>query len=67
MHHQTPESFDGWLGGPLGLEALGPAPESTLREWIVSSRVDRTGQGDDDQTIVELMAEVGYDEEVRPS
>ena len=48
-----PEAFDGWLDGSLGPEALKPAAESTLREWIVSSRVNRTGVGDDDPTIVE--------------
>ena len=55
----APESFDGWLDGSLGPEALGPAAESALREWIVSSRVNRTGHGDDDPTIVEPVAEVG--------
>ena len=55
----APESFDGWLDGSLGTEALQPAAESALREWIVSSRVNRTGHGDDDPTIVEPIAEVG--------
>ena len=47
------EDFDGWLDGSLGPEALKPAAEEALREWIVSSRVNRTGFGDDDPTIVE--------------
>ena len=47
------EDFDGWLDGTLGPEALKPAAESALREWVVSSRVNRTGFGDDDPTIVE--------------
>ena len=47
------EDLDGWLDGTLGPEALKPAAESALREWIVSSRVNRTGVGDDDPTIVE--------------
>ena len=55
----APESFDGWLDGSLGPEALRPAAESALREWIVSSRVNRTGYGDDDPTIVEPVAEIG--------
>ena len=55
----APESFDGWLDGSLGPEALQPAAESALREWIVSSRVNRTGHGDDDPTIVEPVANVG--------
>ena len=36
-----------------------PAAESALQEWIVSSRVNRTGHGDDDPTIVEPVAAVG--------
>ena len=55
----APESFDGWLDGSLGPEALRPAAESALREWIVSSRVNRTGHGDDDPMIVEPLAEAG--------
>ncbi len=53
------EDFDGWLNGTLGPEALKPAAEEALQEWIVSSRVNRTGHGDDYPTIVESMAEVG--------
>ena len=55
----APDSFDGWLDGSLGPEVLEPAAASALREWIVSSRVNRTGQGDDDPTIVEPVAEAG--------
>ena len=50
------EDFDGWLGGTLGPEALRPASESALREWPVSQRVNRTGFGDDDPTIIERVA-----------
>ncbi len=50
--------FDGWLDGTLGPEALKPAAEEALQEWIVSSRVNRTGHGDDDPTIVAPVAEV---------
>ena len=45
--------FDGWLNGSLGAEALKPAAENALREWVVSKRVNRTGVGDDDPTLVE--------------
>ena len=54
-----PEDFDGWLDGSFGPDALKPAAEEALREWIVSSRVNRTGHGDDDPTIVEPVSEVG--------
>ncbi len=44
---------DGWLSGELGEDALQPAPESALRECLVSKRVNRTGHGDDDPSIIE--------------
>jgi len=53
------DDIAGWLDGSLGGEALRPAAESTLREWIVSARVNKTGEGDDDPTIVEPLAKVG--------
>ena len=48
--------IDGWLNGMLGQESLKPAAASVLREWTVSKRVNRTGVGDDDPTIVEPVA-----------
>ena len=51
-------AFDGWLDGSLGPDALRPAAEGALREWIVSSRVNRTGVGGDDPTLAEPVAEV---------
>lgn len=48
--------FDGWLDGSLGLDTLHPAAESSLREWIVSRRVNRTGEGDDDPSLVDQAA-----------
>jgi putative SOS response-associated peptidase YedK len=45
--------FDSWLNGTLGADALKPAAESALREWPVSKRVNRSGEGDDDPTIVD--------------
>ena len=50
------EDFDAWLNGTLGADALKPAAESALREWPVSKRVNRTGVGDDDPTIIEENA-----------
>jgi putative SOS response-associated peptidase YedK len=49
------KDFDGWLDGSLGPEALKPAPEEALREWKVSPRLNRTGVGDDDPTIIEPL------------
>jgi putative SOS response-associated peptidase YedK len=47
-----PEDFEGWLNGTLGPKALRPAAESALREWVVSRRVNRAGEGDDDPAII---------------
>ena len=49
----TPDLFDTWLKGEAGPDVLRPAAESALREWVVSDRVNRTGQGDDDSRLVE--------------
>ena len=52
------KDFDGWLDGSLGTDALKCASESALREWLVSKRINRTGEGDDDPTVLEpLMPE----------
>jgi putative SOS response-associated peptidase YedK len=50
------EDFDAWLNGTLGADALKAAAESALREWPVSKRVNRSGVGDDDPTIIEENA-----------
>jgi putative SOS response-associated peptidase YedK len=50
------KDFDAWLDGTLGSNALRPATENALREWPVSKRMNRTGVGDDDPTIVEKDA-----------
>jgi putative SOS response-associated peptidase YedK len=51
------QDFDAWLDGSLGPEALKCAPESFLREWPVSPRLNRTGAGDDDPTMIEPIRE----------
>jgi len=45
--------IEGWLNGTLGADALRPAAEAALREWPVSKRLNRTGVGDDDPTMIE--------------
>jgi putative SOS response-associated peptidase YedK len=52
------KDFDAWLDGSLGSEALKCAPESALRGWPVSTRLNRTGVGDDDPTIIEPVQTV---------
>jgi putative SOS response-associated peptidase YedK len=49
------EDIDAWLKGTLGQEALKPALESALREWPVSRRLNKTGVGDDDATIIAAL------------
>ncbi len=51
--------FGAWLDGSAGPEVLQPAAESALREWTVDRRVNKTGEGDDDPTIVEPVAMAG--------
>ncbi len=48
-----PVDFDGWLDGSIGAEVLRPAPESMLREWLVSKCVNSSRGGVDDATLIE--------------
>ncbi len=47
------KDFDAWLDGPGGLEVLKPAPEDAAREWPVSKRVNKSGEGDDDPRLID--------------
>ena len=49
----TGSDIDACLKGSLGQDEFQPSFGSALREWPVSKRVNRTGVGDDDPTIVE--------------
>src|SRR5215813_525845 len=42
-----------WLSGKTGIELLKPAAEDRLRMWPVSRRVNKTGTGDDDPTLID--------------
>ena len=44
---------EAWLSGEVTPRMLRPAAESALREWIVSQRVNNTGFGDDDATLLD--------------
>jgi len=44
--------FAAWLGGTGGTELLQSAADDTLRMWPVSRRVNKTGSGDDDPTLI---------------
>ena len=52
------KDFEAWLAGDDATALFRPAREDSLREWIVSSRVNRSGVGDDDPTMVEPLAMV---------
>jgi putative SOS response-associated peptidase YedK len=46
-----------WLAGEVGTEVLRSAAQDRLRLWPVSRRVNKTGSGDDDPTLVDEVAE----------
>lgn len=46
-----------WLSGDAGIELLRPAAEDRLRMWSVSRRVNKTGTGDDDPSLLDEVAE----------
>jgi putative SOS response-associated peptidase YedK len=46
-------NIDAWMAGDNPVELLSPPPENALREWTVSPRVNRSGVGDADPTLIE--------------
>jgi putative SOS response-associated peptidase YedK len=46
--------FGLWLSGAAGAELLGPADR--VRMWPVPRRVNKTGSGDDDPTLIDEVA-----------
>jgi putative SOS response-associated peptidase YedK len=44
-----------WIAGENAATLLGPAPEEALQEWTVSTRVNRSGVGDGDPTLIEAL------------
>jgi putative SOS response-associated peptidase YedK len=51
-----PSDFAAWLGGIGGTELLRSAAGDKLRMWPVSRRVNKTGSGDDNPTLVDEVA-----------
>jgi len=45
-----------WLKGEAGTGLLKPAADDRLRMWPVSRRVNKTGSGDDDPTLIDEVA-----------
>jgi hypothetical protein len=61
IHDRTPVVLDKadigrWLNGEGGTELLKRAAEDRLRMWPVSRRVNKTGTGDDDPTLLDEVA-----------
>ena len=48
--------FKPWLSGTAGAKILRPAAEDLVRMWPVSRRVNKTGTGDDDPTLIDEVA-----------
>jgi putative SOS response-associated peptidase YedK len=58
IHDRMPVMLDrcdheAWLTGKAGPELLRPAPNGLLRMWPVSKRVNFSGRGDDDPSLIE--------------
>jgi putative SOS response-associated peptidase YedK len=51
------QDHDAWLTGKAGVELLRPAPNDLLRMWPVSKRVNASGRGDDDPSLIEAAGE----------
>jgi putative SOS response-associated peptidase YedK len=47
-----PDQFDAWMSGEAGKDILRQTPPQ-LQEWIVSTHVNKTGQGGDDLKTIE--------------
>lgn len=61
IHNRMPVVLDNadigaWLNGTAGMEVLRPATGDRLRVWPVSRRVNKTGTGDEDPTLIEEVA-----------
>ena len=48
--------FSSWLNGAAGAELLRPGADDRVRVRPVSRRVNKTGIGDDDLTLIEEVA-----------
>jgi putative SOS response-associated peptidase YedK len=52
------QDHDAWLTGKAGVELLRAAPNDLLRMWPVSKRVNVSGRGDDDPSLIEPVEPV---------
>ncbi len=63
FHARMPTILDwadaeSWMGGERPDALLRPPPDDALREWIVSTRVNRSGASDDDPSLIEALQPV---------
>ncbi|WGJ15772.1 SOS response-associated peptidase [Methylocapsa sp. D3K7] len=63
IHERMPvflggDDRDAWLTGKAGVEVLRSAPNDLLRMWPVSTRVNKSGVGDDDASLIEPIGDV---------
>ena len=61
IHNRMPVILDKaelapWLNGAAGAELPRPAAEDRVRMWPASRRVNKTGSGDDDPTLIDEVA-----------
>ena len=61
IHDRMPAVLDkadirSWLSGEASTELLRPAAEDRLRMWPVFRRVNKTGNADDDPTLLDDLA-----------
>jgi putative SOS response-associated peptidase YedK len=54
----TPDQFDHWLSGEMGVEELKPAPNHYLQRWAVSKRVNSSKADKDDESLVERVKSI---------
>ena len=51
--------FEAWLTGKAGSEVLVPAAEHKLQQWLVSKRVNKAGEGEEDPAIIVPLEQTG--------
>lgn len=51
----SPEQFEPWLSGAVGIEYLKPAPDDLLQKWPVSNRVNSSKAPADNPTLTDKL------------
>ncbi len=66
FHERMPVILDwrdvgAWLAGENPAALPHSPPDDALREWVVSTRVNKAGYGDDDATLVARIAHADFE------